>query len=148
MGRSKSHSAPCRYHSSSTRKLSSTIHATSSRRWRVSAELPRPTVTLAGDFGVYDVEMLRVASLARTTPIRLTYLHICSPVYCLKESTRYLSLACPHVVDRPLHSDACVTLWCMCALLLHSARKHTRVLLGGPPDLPLLLPVGVPRFVT
>ena len=61
---------------------------------RVSAELPRPTVT-PGDFGGYDVEMLRVASLARTMLIRLKYLHICSPVYCLKESTLDLPPACP-----------------------------------------------------
>ena len=53
---------------------------------RVSAEMPRPTVT-PRDWGGYDVEMLRVASLARTILIRLKYLHICSPVYCLKNSS-------------------------------------------------------------
>ena len=51
---------------------------------RVSAEMPRPTVT-HGDWGGYDAEMLRIASLARTILIRLKYLHICSPVYCLKD---------------------------------------------------------------
>ena len=51
---------------------------------RVSAEMVRPTVA-PGDFGGYDVEMLRVAALARTMLIRLKYLHICSPDYCLKE---------------------------------------------------------------
>ena len=50
---------------------------------RVSAEMVRPIVT-PGDFGGYDVEMLRMASLSRTILIRLNYLHICSPVYCLK----------------------------------------------------------------
>jgi hypothetical protein len=53
---------------------------------RVSAEMPRPSVT-PRDWGGYDVEMLRVASLARTILIRLKYLHICSPVYCLKNSS-------------------------------------------------------------
>lgn len=53
---------------------------------RVSAEMVRPTVT-PGDFGGYDVEMLRMAALARTMLIRLKYLHICSPVYCLKDAT-------------------------------------------------------------
>ena len=52
---------------------------------RVSAELPRPIVTPV-DFGGYDIEMLRVGALARTMLIRLKYLHICSPVYCLKET--------------------------------------------------------------
>ena len=55
---------------------------------RVSAEMVRPTVA-PGDFGGYDVEMLRVAALARTMLIRLKYLHICSPVYCLKERERF-----------------------------------------------------------
>ena len=54
---------------------------------RVSAEMIRPTVT-PGDFGGYDVEMLRMASLSRTILIRLNYLHICSPVYCLKDISR------------------------------------------------------------
>ena len=51
---------------------------------RVSAEMPRPTVT-PGDWGGYDVDMLRIAALSRTILIRLKYLHICSPVYCLKD---------------------------------------------------------------
>jgi hypothetical protein len=54
---------------------------------RVSAEMIRPTVT-PGDFGGYDVEMLRMASLSRTILIRLNYLHICSPVCCLKDILR------------------------------------------------------------
>ena len=60
---------------------------------RVSAELPSPTVT-PGDFGGYYVEMLRVASLARTMLIRLKYLHICWPIYCLKELLLDLPPAC------------------------------------------------------
>ena len=44
---------------------------------RVSAEMPRPTVT-PGDWGGFDVEMLRIAALARTILIRLKYLHICT----------------------------------------------------------------------
>ena len=71
---------------------------------RVSAELPRPTVT-PGDFGGYDVEMLRMASLARTMLIRLKYLHICSPVYCLKESEFYLSSALPCFAARPFSTS-------------------------------------------
>ena len=50
----------------------------------VSAEMPRPTVS-PGDWGGYDVDMLRIAALSRTILIRLKYLHICSPVYCLKD---------------------------------------------------------------
>ena len=46
---------------------------------RVSAEMPRPTVTPApGDWGGYDVDMLRIAALSRTILIRLKYLHICT----------------------------------------------------------------------
>lgn len=52
---------------------------------RVSGEMVRPTVT-PGDWGGYDVEMLRIGSLARTVLVRLKYLHVCSPVYCLKDS--------------------------------------------------------------
>ena len=51
---------------------------------RVSGEMVRPIVR-PGDWGGYDVERLRVGALARTVLIRLKYLHICSPVYCLKE---------------------------------------------------------------
>ena len=51
---------------------------------RVSAEMPRPTVT-PGDWGGFDADMLRIAALARTILIRLKYLHICSPAYCLKD---------------------------------------------------------------
>ena len=52
---------------------------------RVSGEMVRPIVT-PGDWGGYDVEMLRIGALARTVLIRLKYLHVCSPVYCLKDS--------------------------------------------------------------
>ena len=52
---------------------------------RVSAEMPRPTVTHGGDWGGYGADVLRIAALARTILIRLKYLHICSPVYCLKD---------------------------------------------------------------
>ena len=51
---------------------------------RVSAEMVRPTVT-AQNFGGYDVDMLRIASLARMIQIRCGYLHSCSPTYCLKD---------------------------------------------------------------
>ena len=51
---------------------------------RVSGEMVRPIVK-PGDWGGYDVQMLRVGALARTVLIRLKYLHICSPVYCLKD---------------------------------------------------------------
>ena len=76
------------------------------------------------------MEMLRVASLARTMLIRLKYLHICSPVYCLKESTLDLPPACPLFAVLLLHSRACVASWCICVRLLHSARKHARM----PPE--------------
>ena len=39
---------------------------------RVSAEMVRPIVT-PRDFGGYDIESLRIGSLARTVSIRLTY---------------------------------------------------------------------------
>ena len=51
---------------------------------RVSGEMPRADVS-SGDikFGGYDYETLRVAGLARSVLIRLGYLHVCSPNYCL-----------------------------------------------------------------
>ena len=51
---------------------------------RVSAEMVRPIVT-PRDFGGYDIESLRIGALARNILIRLRYLHVCSPVYCLKD---------------------------------------------------------------
>ena len=54
---------------------------------RVSGEMVRPIVK-PGDWGGYDVQMLRVGALARTVLIRLKYLHICSPVYYLKDAPR------------------------------------------------------------
>ena len=50
---------------------------------RISAEMVRPIVTPT-TWGGYDVEMLRIASLARLIQIRAGYLHSCSPAYCLK----------------------------------------------------------------
>ena len=50
----------------------------------MSAEMVRATVT-AQNFGGYDVDMLRIASLARMIQIRCGYLHSCSPTYCLKD---------------------------------------------------------------
>ena len=52
---------------------------------RVSGEMVRPIVT-PGDWGGYEVEMLRIGALARTVLVRLKYLHVCSPVYCLKDN--------------------------------------------------------------
>ena len=51
---------------------------------RVSAEMVRATVT-ATNWGGYDVEMLRIASLVRMIQVRCGYLHSCSPGYCLKD---------------------------------------------------------------
>ena len=72
---------------------------------KVSGEMVRPIVT-HGDWGGFDVEMLRIGALARTVLVRLKcpavvvmsvrrhsrdmfliarYLHVCSPVYCLKD---------------------------------------------------------------
>ena len=64
---------------------------------RVSPEMVRPTVT-PGDFGGYDVEMLRVAALERTMLIRLKYLHICSPV-CPAVVISLVRLSCAHRVQ-------------------------------------------------
>jgi hypothetical protein len=44
----------------------------------VSGEMVRPIVK-PGDWGGYDVQMLRVGALARTVLIRLKYLHILQP---------------------------------------------------------------------
>ena len=74
---------------------------------RVSAEMPRPTVT-PGDFGGYDVEMLRMGALARFVLIRLKYLHVCSPVYCLKDAPFPRACFClPTCTSKP---------WCLHAI--------------------------------
>ena len=51
----------------------------------MSAEMVRATVTATDDWAGYDVEMLRIASLARMIQVRCGYLHACSPGYCLKD---------------------------------------------------------------
>ena len=61
---------------------------------KVSGEMVRPIVTHGGDWGGYTVEMLRIGSLARTVLVRLKYLHVCSPVYCLKDSSVSRDLVC------------------------------------------------------
>ena len=66
---------------------------------RVSGEMVRPIVT-PGDWGGYDVEMLRIGALARTVLVRLKYLHVCSPVYCLKDSPASLYVSHTHACSR------------------------------------------------
>lgn len=83
---------------------------------RVSAELPRPIVTPVDHFGGYDIEMLRVGALARTMLIRLKYLHICSPVYCLKEPPARLIF--------PRH----VGVHCTCSCRCHVYGRRVEVL--------------------
>ena len=43
----------------------------------------RPTVK-HGDWGGYDIEMLRIAGLARYVQVRMGYLHSCTPALGLK----------------------------------------------------------------
>ena len=53
---------------------------------RVNAEMVRPDVISSQDglpWGGYDVDMMRIAGLARTIQARL-YVHTCSPKYCLQ----------------------------------------------------------------
>ena len=51
---------------------------------RISGEMPRPNV--GGDiWGGFDIERLRIASLARLVLERLPHLHRCTPNYCLKD---------------------------------------------------------------
>ena len=51
---------------------------------RVSAEMPRPDVSSEGvKWGGFDWDTLRIAGLARAILVKLNYLHVCSPSYCL-----------------------------------------------------------------
>jgi len=50
---------------------------------RISGEMVRPDVS-GKKWGGYDVEMMRIAGLARAVLSRLPYLHSCTPLYCLK----------------------------------------------------------------
>ena len=51
---------------------------------RVSAEMPRPDVSSESvKWGGFDWDTLRIAGLARAVLIKLNYLHVCSPAYCL-----------------------------------------------------------------
>ena len=51
---------------------------------RISAEMPRPDVSSESvKWGGFDWDTLRIAGLARAVLIKLGYLHVCSPAYCL-----------------------------------------------------------------
>ena len=51
---------------------------------RISAEMPRPDVSSEGvKWGGFDWDTLRIAGLARAVLVKLNYLHVCTPAYCL-----------------------------------------------------------------
>jgi len=87
---------------------------------RISAEMVRPIITPI-TWGGYDVEMLRIASLARLVQIRAGYLHTCSPAYCLKD------LPC-----------------LLCVLMVEHACAVFQTEIAGQSILPFLFSLGTP----
>ena len=51
---------------------------------RAVAELVRPEIKAANNWGGWNIEKMRIAFLARAVQTRLPYIHNCSSAYCLK----------------------------------------------------------------